>query len=533
MQVSDNSIHIRLNGLIAVVLIFMTIFSFLIYETAEGIHLHKLNFLHIKFNHELAMELESFRTNKTPHISKIHSTILEIKKQPEACLEAVTGFEKWFMQIIGTVSALELCQKDINDADKVLGQIELYNQNKLSKEKLVKALSLASRSFQENSNNFEPLVNDTVSKLFLVIGITGLITLLITSFLFYLIVKGIKEETSLRIMLDNQVSNLAKYPEINPNPIITLNQNFEVEYSNPAFSRVFSKVDLSKPFIDQMSKKAKANIHKAFNEKKSIQFDHRIDKRWYTFYLYYIGDFEVPKIITFSHDITALKIANKELEEFSYRTSHDLRAPVVSVAAVLEIVDTNFRNMEIEKGLEGLRLAQNSVKKLEALVDDIISLARTKSLKEEKQNINLQIVIKDVLDRFEYLEGYEALSFNFSDIPKEDVFTYESRLKTVVENLISNAIKYADFTKDQPRLDIEGSLKDGILKLSFTDNGIGIPEANREQLFEMFQRFHSEVSFGSGLGMYMTKKSAIFMGGDIKYVPLKSGSKFILTVPVT
>ncbi|MEC7575772.1 MAG: ATP-binding protein, partial [Pseudomonadota bacterium] len=70
------------------------------------------------------------------------------------------------------------------------------------------------------------------------------------------------------------------------------------------------------------------------------------------------------------------------------------------------------------------------------------------------------------------------------------------------------------------------------LVLRVEDNGLGVPEENQNQLFTMFKRFHPKVSFGSGLGLYMMKKSADILGGEISFEPLKKGSAFILKVPV-
>ena len=67
---------------------------------------------------------------------------------------------------------------------------------------------------------------------------------------------------------------------------------------------------------------------------------------------------------------------------------------------------------------------------------------------------------------------------------------------------------------------------------SVEDNGLGIPEEREKEIFSMFKRFHPKVSFGSGLGLYMMKKSADVLGGQIEYEKSELGTKFKLLIPI-
>ena len=68
--------------------------------------------------------------------------------------------------------------------------------------------------------------------------------------------------------------------------------------------------------------------------------------------------------------------------------------------------------------------------------------------------------------------------------------------------------------------------------ITFEDNGLGIPKEYQEKLFKMFKRFHPKTASGSGLGLYMIKKSANMIGGEIKYKYIKDGSRFTLYIPI-
>ena len=100
------------------------------------------------------------------------------------------------------------------------------------------------------------------------------------------------------------------------------------------------------------------------------------------------------------------------------------------------------------------------------------------------------------------------------------------------ENLISNAVKYQDVTESQSWINITTAKEGNSFVLAVEDNGLGIPKSHHEDLFSMFKRFHSKVSFGSGLGLYMVKKSADILGGELTFESPEKGVKFKLTIPL-
>ena len=91
---------------------------------------------------------------------------------------------------------------------------------------------------------------------------------------------------------------------------------------------------------------------------------------------------------------------------------------------------------------------------------------------------------------------------------------------------MSNAIKYQDLQKQNSFVEIETKSQDGRCVLMIKDNGIGIPEHQQPHLFKMFRRFHPKLSFGSGLGLYMIKKSVDRIQGEIIYTDTKDGMQF-------
>lgn len=206
-------------------------------------------------------------------------------------------------------------------------------------------------------------------------------------------------------------------------------------------------------------------------------------------------------ILGLARDITdikdveaALTQANFELEEFAYRTSHDLRSPLVSSIALLD-------------------------------------RAKSTHMEEETTTINVSDIIEETLLKLSNLENYDRLDIHQNLSLQSSPKTQKTRFELIIENLISNAIKYQDLDEPQPYIKIEAFENEDAYIFEIHDNGIGIPQDQEHKLFQMFQRYHSKKSFGSGLGLYMVKKSAEIIGGKIAYERAEKGSIFRLLFP--
>lgn len=227
-----------------------------------------------------------------------------------------------------------------------------------------------------------------------------------------------------------------------------------------------------------------------------------------------------------------LREANAEAEEFAYRTSHDLRSPLVSTLALMKIIGQNLEKGRVEAASKAVGLSVAALEGLERLVEDIQDLSRTKSESEDIAVIDLAEQAHGALERHTYLEGYEKLSIETDFQSSADLSSKPRRVRLIVNNLISNAIKYYDPARPDPAIRISTYPKENGILLTVEDNGLGIPEDQREHLFSMFKRFHPNVSFGSGLGLYMVKKSAEIIGAQVGYEPCDAGSRFTVFFPV-
>lgn len=223
---------------------------------------------------------------------------------------------------------------------------------------------------------------------------------------------------------------------------------------------------------------------------------------------------------------------SKELEEFAYRTSHDLRSPLVSSIGLLKLVQDSIDKNDYDKAHKGIDLVCQSLDKLETLVKDILELTKTKNISEKPENINIREIIDETLTKFSHIDNFQRLDIQKDLDEAPQLKSLKSRVILILENLISNSIKYQDIEKDNSFIKISAHADHQNVIIEVEDNGLGIPKDQQEKMFSMFKRFHPKTSFGSGLGMYMMKKSTDILGGDLQFEDTGEGSKFILCIPM-
>lgn len=340
--------------------------------------------------------------------------------------------------------------------------------------------------------------------------------------------------------------------DVNTDFIFVKNEKFEIVQANAAFLSLYPEAvrDTVIGFSTMQlfhSEQAKAFLEqdkKAFAEGfveviETVDFPNGYTKSLLTKKLRFNDKNGNPFIIAISRDISQIKrieeellAANQELEEFSYRTSHDLRSPLISSQKMLSIIREELQRGEISTAIEYTEIVQGSLEKLQNLVIDILKLAKVNHGEESPEYIDFAAIVSESLTKFEKMENFERIQFEFNYTHKHNPILSKSNVVLVLENLLSNTIKYQDVTQPQSVVQIASSSSENQFIFEISDNGLGIPEAARNKLFDMFRRFHPRTSFGSGLGLYMVKKSIVKLGGEVEYHPLETGSMFRVTLPL-
>lgn len=224
-----------------------------------------------------------------------------------------------------------------------------------------------------------------------------------------------------------------------------------------------------------------------------------------------------------------LKLRNSELDRFVYSASHDLSSPLKSILGLINVA--KLENPGADQ-LKYLNMMQTSVNKLESFIEEVIQYSRNARLSIRYESYQFKNFAADILQSYQYVINYDKISFEVEDNTGKPIITDGMRLKIILNNLISNAIKFHRIdTNPKPIIKIkrEANLKNDVI--SVEDNGRGIESEYTEKVFEMFFRGTEEVP-GSGLGLYILKEIVNRLNGEVN---LKSEvgkeTTFTITLP--
>ncbi len=223
-------------------------------------------------------------------------------------------------------------------------------------------------------------------------------------------------------------------------------------------------------------------------------------------------------------------------DEFLANTSHELRTPLNGIIGLSESLKDGAAGELSSKAIENLDMIVNSGKRLSNLVNDILDFSKLKNkdLALSLQPIDLYSVTDLVLKVSEFLATGKALRL-INSIPKDIslVEADENRLEQILYNLIGNAIKFTETGK----VEINALESDGMLSISITDTGIGIPEEKFESIFQSFEQADGSTVReygGTGLGLSVTKQLVELHGGTILVnSEINKGSTFTFTLPIS
>jgi len=226
-------------------------------------------------------------------------------------------------------------------------------------------------------------------------------------------------------------------------------------------------------------------------------------------------------------EIKNVKKLNQELDSFVYSASHDLKAPLSSLRGLITLVKS-------EKDPAMLDLyhskMESTIEQSEAFIQNITNYSRNVRIDPKPEKINLREFLQTTYSDLSFGNGQPSIRLDL-DLDSEFIHTDKNRLQAIFGNLISNSIKYADRQKPECWIRISKKEENGTYLIHVEDNGIGIEEEHLPKLFNMFYRA-SELSTGSGLGLYIVSESLEKLGGRISVESVsRRGTQFKLIIP--
>ncbi|MCJ8292393.1 MAG: HAMP domain-containing histidine kinase [Crocinitomicaceae bacterium] len=225
---------------------------------------------------------------------------------------------------------------------------------------------------------------------------------------------------------------------------------------------------------------------------------------------------------------------NNELEQFTYVATHDLKTPLANISGYLDLLEMDLENPS-EDIKDSIKWLKYSVREAMNVIKELTSALKARNDKADLLiPINMDNLVESILSGMRSTIKQKKVLF-ICDFTEIDEFPYyQIALRSILQNLISNAILYLDPKKDGViRIHTEKRSDDSIC-ISIEDNGVGIDlEKNREKLLGLFKRVTNDGS-GSGIGMYIINKLLENYGGQLEIESeVGIGSTFRIILPLT
>ena len=236
-----------------------------------------------------------------------------------------------------------------------------------------------------------------------------------------------------------------------------------------------------------------------------------------------------------------LKKSNKELEDFTYVVSHDLKEPLRKISSFGEFLMEDFSSQLDNKAIDYILKMQSGTERMKNLINDLLIISRVERMKEKIVIVKTNAILAEVLNSINFIEKKKTNN-HYEYIENEDsnkkiiiknlpnVMAASIHLQQLFQNLISNALKFQKVDQNIS-IYIDAKEWEDWVTFSIKDNGIGIEKKYLDKIFLIFQRLYShDVYEGTGVGLALCKKIIEQYGGTIWCESeVNKGSSFYFT----
>jgi PAS domain S-box-containing protein len=244
--------------------------------------------------------------------------------------------------------------------------------------------------------------------------------------------------------------------------------------------------------------------------------------------LYVVVDITPRRLIELDKDQQRreLERSNKDLEDFAYVASHDLKAPLRAIGHLAQWIREDIEVTASPETTENLKLLQGRVARLQMLLDGLLAYSRIGRINSPVEDVDIPLLVRDIATMLSAPSGFIVNC----DGPMWPIRTHLAPIRVVLENLIANALKHHDLGKG--RITVSMRRVDGLAEFRVTDDGPGILPRFHERIFVIFQTLASrdEVE-ASGIGLAIVKRQVEGHGGQIRVesAPPMRGTTFVFT----
>ncbi len=226
----------------------------------------------------------------------------------------------------------------------------------------------------------------------------------------------------------------------------------------------------------------------------------------------------------------ALKEINEELRQYAYVTSHDLKEPLRMISNFSQLLERKYKDQLGEEAEEFFNYIDEGVHRIDSLLEDLLKYTTIGNAHVEQSQVHLKDVVDIAIMHLKGKISDSQATFNIDSLPY--VYSNQSLLIQLVQNLISNAIKFRK-TGTAPKIRISSEEDEISYIVTITDNGIGIPDNQLKRIFIIFQRLHPRgMHDGTGIGLAICKKIIKKLGGDLWVKStVDVGTSFSFSIP--
>jgi signal transduction histidine kinase len=210
-----------------------------------------------------------------------------------------------------------------------------------------------------------------------------------------------------------------------------------------------------------------------------------------------------------------------------YKTTHDLKAPVWSALGLIQIAQ---QSPDKEKD-KYIGLIKKSLMKLDSFIEEMNTFFQIERLTVQREKIELVKMVSDEVENLRNLNPNDTIAFDVQIDGPVELFSDRIMVRTIVTNMVSNAIKYRDSKKENPFIKIVARVDRKYCDICFEDNGIGIEPADQQKIFDLFFRATDQAQ-GSGLGLFIVKDAIARLQGTIEVKSTVGvGTSFSVRIP--
>jgi len=226
---------------------------------------------------------------------------------------------------------------------------------------------------------------------------------------------------------------------------------------------------------------------------------------------------------------TELERSNEALQQFAYIASHDLQEPLRMVSSYVDLLDSEYGDDLDEEAAEYMAFAVDGARRMQEMVDALLRYSRVETNAGDFEETDPEAVLDRTLDALRMrIEEVDA-TITAGSLPRVDADP--NQVGQVFQNLLENAIEYATEADIEPRIEVSAEEDDDMVTFTVSDNGPGIPAADREEVFNIFHRAGAHDTEGTGIGLAVCQRIVLRHDGRIWVEPSDDGATFKFTLP--